>query len=344
MKKWTAALLSLCLVLLCAVPALASSETTADFGAYDHVLIVGFDGLGAMWETVDSPNFDRIFKQNGAYRYNAKTETVTISAQNWGSILKGVDADTHGITSSSAGQQERTADTDCKTIFNYARQAFPDARLVSYNHWYSINHGIIETGIDVEKYDDRNSPYDDQGPHIAQWVVEDLKTKELPKLMFVHFDAPDDAAHTYGADSDQYKQACMTADTQLGMIYDATVESGFLDKGLLIVTADHGEIGTGHGGQSVQESSVVFGVVGNGVNPCVLPETVRNRDVAAVALYALGVQQPAQMTAVLPDGLFASGADTSSDDADTSSALHGFFAAIRDFFIRFFQWIKNLFS
>ena len=397
MKKTVSLLLVCCLMLLCGVPAFAAPASAV----CDGVIIVGFDGLGAMWETVDSPNFDRIFKNGGAYRYNAKTETVTISAQNWGSILTGVDADTHGITNSSAGQQERTADTDCKTVFNYARQAFPNARLVSYNHWYTINHGIIETDIGVEKYDDRNSPYDDQGPHIAQWVVDDLRTKELPKLMFVHFDAPDHAAHTYGADSDQYKQACMTADTQLGQIYDAAAESGFLTHGLLIVVADHGEIGYGHGGQSVPESSVVLGVAGAGVNKGVLPETVRNRDVAAIVLYALGIEQPAQMIAVVPEGLFQSqtaaphthdygeGAvreqptctgqgtmvrvcricgdvqydpiaprghkDADSDGkcdvcgavTDSSKSaktdISNFFASIRDFFVRWFQWLKNLF-
>lgn len=84
--------------------------------------------------------------------------------------------------------------------------------------------------------------------------------------MYVHFNDPDYFAHTYNADSDEYKQSCQTADAQLGMIYDAAVESVFMEHGLFIVVADHGEIGYGHGGQSVPESSVVFGGAGSGVN------------------------------------------------------------------------------
>lgn len=397
MKKIASVLLVCCLVLLCSVPAFAQSASAV----CDGVIIVGFDGLGAMWETVDSPNFDRIFKNGGAYRYNAKAETVTISAQNWGSILTGVDADLHGMTNDNITQRERPADTANKTVFNYVRQAYPDARLVSYNNWWPINYGIIETGIGVEKLDDRNSPYEQQDANLTQRVADDLKTGTQPKLLFVHLDSPDHYAHTYGADSDQYKQACLTADTQLGQIYDAAAESGFLTHGLLIVVADHGEIGFGHGGQSVPESSVVLGVAGTGVNKGVLPETVRNRDVAAIALYALGIERPAQMSAVVPEGLFASQtaaththdygegaireqptctgqgtmvrickicgsvqydpiAPRGHRDADSNGKCDvcgavtdkgqsaktdakNFFASIRDFFVRWFQWLKNLF-
>ena len=57
MKKTVSLLLVCCLMLLCGVPAFAAPASAV----CDGVIIVGFDGLGAMWETVDSPNFDRIF-------------------------------------------------------------------------------------------------------------------------------------------------------------------------------------------------------------------------------------------------------------------------------------------
>ena len=295
-----------CILLLfgCLAPAAAAQETDGQFGKYDHVFIIGVDGLGAMWETLDSPHFDRIFRQNGAYRYNAKTETVTISAQNWGAILTGTDADAHGMTNDSISEGTRTSDNPTPTIFRYVRRQFPDAQLASFTNWYPLNTGMIETDLNVEKYDAQNATDPAGDAYITESVVNYFNAGNAPKLFFVQLDEPDHFAHGNGADSAEYRQACETADTQMGRIFDAAVANGLMENGLFIVVADHGEIGYGHGGQSVQESSVVLGVVGRGINKCVLPEGVRNRDVAAIALHALGVEKPAHMTSAVPEGLF----------------------------------------
>ena len=303
MRKYFAVILAVLLVLLCAAPALAA-DSTDGFGQYDHVVIIGVDGLGAMWETLDSPNFDRVFS-GGAYRYNAKTETVTISAQNWGAILTGTDADTHGMTNSSIEQAERTSDNATPTIFYYVRQQYPDALLTSFTNWYPINTGMIETDLGVEKFDGRGVSVDSVDAYLTDQIVSYLNAGNAPKLFFLQFDEPDHNAHASGADSEAYRQSCRTADTLMGRIYDAAVANGLMENGLFIVVADHGEIGFGHGGQSVQESSVVLGVSGSGVSAFVLPETTRNRDIAAIALFALGIQKPAHMTAEVPAGLFS---------------------------------------
>ena len=303
LKKALALFLCLTLTTVCGAPALAA-EPADGFGAYDHVFIVGVDGLGAMWETLDSPNFDRIFG-NSAYRYNAKTETVTISAQNWGAILTGVDADTHGMTNDSIEQTTRTSDNATPTIFSYVRQQYPNALLTSFTNWYPVNTGLIETDLGVEKFDARDVTVDSVDAYLTDQIVSYFNAGNAPTLFFLQFDEPDHAAHASGADSEAYRQACETADTLMGRIYDAAVSNGLMENGLFIVVADHGEIGYGHGGQSVQESSVVLGVAGKGVNACTLPETVRNRDVAAIALHALGVAQPGHMTAAVPAGLFS---------------------------------------
>lgn len=304
MKRIASVFLALFLVLTCALPAVAAQETDGQFGKYDHVFIIGVDGLGAMWETLDSPHFDRIFKQNGAYRYNAKTETVTISAQNWGAILTGTDADTHGMTNDSISEGARTSDNPTPTIFHYVRQQFPDAQLASFTNWYPLNTGMIETDLNVEKYDAQNATDPAGDAYITESVVNYFNAGNAPKLFFLQFDEPDHFAHGNGADSAEYRQACETADAQMGRIFDAAVANGLMENGLFLVVSDHGEIGYGHGGQSVQESSAVLGVVGRGVNQGVLPEGVRNRDVAAIALHALGVEKPAHMTSTVPEGLF----------------------------------------
>ena len=296
--KQTFSLLLASLILLTAlcVPAFAATDQ-GSFGAYDHVFIIGIDGLGATFDKVDSPNFDRIFNDN-AYRHDAITEHITTSAQNWGSILTGVPYDVHGFTNDWCENHERGSDAGNNTIFYYARQAFPDAQLVSFNNWSAINHGIIENDLGVKKINRGTDPL------VTDAVVHYFERGNAPKLMFVQLDAVDHAAHTYGGFSKQYYSAAEKADVYLGDIYDAIEAKGLMENSLFIVVADHGETQNGHGGTTKEESSAILAVAGHSVNAVELNANVHNRDVSAIALYALGIEQPEQFVSTVPAELF----------------------------------------
>jgi len=49
---------------------------------YEHVIVIGVDGMGNFNRDTDTPNFDRIF-DHGAVTYNCLSMVPTISAQNW---------------------------------------------------------------------------------------------------------------------------------------------------------------------------------------------------------------------------------------------------------------------
>ena len=295
-KKWVCVITAL--VLLCALclPAFAA-EPADSFGAYEHVFIIGVDGGGAAFSLTDTPNFDSIFGRF-AYTHSAATEYETISAQNWGSILTGVDYTVHGFTNSSIGAAERDSQTGANTLFYYARQAFPNAVLTSFVDWQPINYGLIENDLDVQKY---SYPNDDPG--LTEAMEAYFAEGNAPLLTFVQLDNPDHAAHSCGGFSEQYYAAVRDADAQIGRIYNAISAAGLMEKGLFIVVADHGETAGGHGGHTPEESSAVLAAVGRTVNETQL-ENVRNRDVAAIALYALGIAPPEDMTAALPAALF----------------------------------------
>lgn len=335
MKKIISCVLALILMLSCASVALAADEN-GSFGAYEHVFIIGIDGAGAAFEKVDSPNFDRIFADN-AYRHDAHTEYVTVSAQNWGSILTGVSYDTHGFTNGSAESTERGSDSPNNSIFYYARKAFPDAELVSFNNWDAINHGIIENDLGVKKINRGTDPL------VADAIVNYIEKGGSPKLMFVQLDSVDHAAHTYGGFSKQYYSAVEKMDVMLGDIYDAIEAKGFMENSLFIVVADHGETAGGHGGQTKEESSAVLAVAGKTVNATILNEDVHNRDVSAIALYALGIEQPEHFIASVPAELFGESRDKTVEKNPMSDLTRSF----RKFlyvFVRMINLLVGLFD
>ena len=267
------------------------------FGAYKHVVILGIDGLGATFSKVSSPNFDRIFK-NYAYRHNAQCEYVTISAQNWGSILTGVAYDVHGYTNSSIAANKHTSKGKHLSIFYYVHKKFPSATLASASSWSPINNGIIENDIGVKLYSNGSDE------NITSKAIEYINSSNVPTLLFIHFDEVDHNAHAHGGFSQQYYNAAVTADKRMGKIYDALKNKGLMKDTLFIVVADHGETTNGHGGHTVEESSVLLAVTGHSVNHVTFSTSVRNRDVAAIALYALGVDKPSHFTSKVPSELF----------------------------------------
>ena len=224
MKKLLAVLLSVLLACLCMAPAYASGETPAQthsdsFGAYDRVFIIGVDGAGRFFKDVNTPNFDRIFA-DGAVDYTARTEMVTVSAQNWGSILSGVSYLRHGLTNDKAGETQRDSSTKYPTIFTYARRAFPEAELASIVHWDPINYGIIETDIGVNKM----SPGNDED--VTNAICDYFDAGNAPTLFYCHFDDVDHAGHEHGSKSQEYISAIEAADARIGRVYDAIERNG----------------------------------------------------------------------------------------------------------------------
>ena len=290
-------------------------------GYYEHVFIIGIDGLGDTYRPdkqksepnnkVDAKNFRRIFGDY-AYRYDANTENITISAQNWTSIFTGVTCESHGITNSIAASETRDSSTDYPTIFYYVKKQMPNAKMTSIVNWNPINHGIIETDVGVDKI----HPSDDV--KVTNKVVSYVKNNknDMPTLMFVHLCDVDHAAHatqgtcaTCGGYSQKYYDQAQVSDTQLGKMYDAIDSIGLMDKSLFIVVADHGEAITSHGSpkgprRDPEEDHVVVAVRGYTVNKMTLPTTTHNRDVSAIVLYALGIDKPENFISTVPAGLF----------------------------------------
>ena len=296
MKKLICCLLALILAFGFIVPVVAAEAPTRP---YERVFIIGVDGAGRFFKDANTPNFDRIFA-DGAVDYTARAEIETTSAQNWGSIMTGVSYSRHGLKNGIMETVERSSDTKYPTIFTYARRAFPNAELASFVNWEAINIGLIENDINVNK----QHPGDDEA--VTSAICNYFDEGGKPTLFFTQLDSVDHVGHELGSKSAEYIAQIETADGYLGRIYDAAERNGLLENALFIVVADHGHKTTGgHGGLTMRETNVTLAVSGKGVvKGGSLDKIARNRDVAAIALYALGIERPDYMTSRIPANLF----------------------------------------
>ncbi len=296
MKKVLAFILSLVVIFSCTTLTFAE-EKSNDFGAYKSVIILGIDGAGAFFDNTPTPNMDRIFAEDSFVTHSAMAENKTISAQNWASILMGVKYTTHKITNDIASNVERTSDEAIPTIFRLIREQKPSAKLASICNWDAINHGIIENDIGVDK---QKGETDEETCQLIEKYLE----KNTPELLFVQLDDVDHYGHSDGFGSKSYLESITKADEYIGRVYDVIEKKGEADDTLFIVVSDHGGKRTkNHGTRTLGEQLVYIGVKGKTVGEN-NTYGVRNRDVASITLYALGIEPDDGMISKVPNGLF----------------------------------------
>ena len=255
---------------------------------YSHVVVVGIDGAGAFIKDADTPAFDRIFS-NGAVTYGAVSSKPSISAECWGSMLLGVGPEVHKLTNEIVSTKEYPGDSLYPSLFKRISSAIPNAELGSYCDWNPITSGIIEQNIKISTATGRDTALT---PIICDYIRE-----KKPNFLFVQFDSIDGVGHKNGYGTDAHLKRIKEVDFLVDDIYSVIKEAGILNDTLFIVISDHGgtapdENGHGnHGGWSDSEKYVTFALSGKTVQKANIPNA-NIRDLAAIVLYALGIDAP----------------------------------------------------
>ena len=270
---------------------------------YEHVVVIGIDGAGAFIKDADMPNFKRIFA-GGAVTFKALASNPTISAECWGSMLLGVGPEVHKLTNGIVSSTPYPVDSPFPSLFRRIREKMPEAELGSFCDWNPITYGIVENDIGVSNATARD---DELISTICEYIME-----KRPAFLFAQLDSVDGAGHKYGYGSDEHYKRLNEVDLLVKDAYDAVCGAGIAEDTLFIVIADHGGTpfdgkGASHGGWTDAEKLVTFAAAGKGVvngEPC----RMNIRDLAAIVLYALGIEAPEfdenGWTSQVPAGLF----------------------------------------
>jgi arylsulfatase A-like enzyme len=114
--------------------------------------------------------------------------------------------------------------------------------------------------------------------------------------MFVHMGGMDKAGHTYGWMSDEYLAQVSLVDDDVRVLMDALRQQGLEETTLVILTADHGGLGTNHMSSHASVMTIPWIIAGPGVNAGLgLTTEVRIYDTTATVLWALGLPIPEDM-------------------------------------------------
>ena len=193
----------------------------------------------------------------GGVNYPAENTQDTSTAPGWCSILTGVWADKHGVTANGITKslEHKTLLTtlvedeiiDSSTFITKWKGHF-DRKNATYNDEKAY---CEENNLNVSF----NRCKDDVASH--EYTLNEVKKTDCADFIFVIYEPTDSTGHGYGftINNPRYKEAFKTAD-QYGLeTIDAIKarETYDTEDWLIIITSDHGGIGTDHGGASIQE-------------------------------------------------------------------------------------------
>ena len=256
----------------------------------EKVLLIGVDGLrpDALLQAA-TPHLDALIS-DGAYSFEARTGTHTITGPGWSNVLTGVWEDKHGVKSN--GIKDNTFDGA-----NY--QKYPTFLTRIEDHKPSLHTSIIAsldwiTKSITSKADAKiYHPFDDEGDRRVAEAAAYLLEHRNMDFMFAYFLGVDIAGHNYGFDPNlpEYLSEIETVDHYVGMLMGALKKRPAYseERWLTIFTSDHGGKGKHHDGVGEEAQKVPLIMHGPAVEKGEILPVPTQVDIAPTILHHFGV-------------------------------------------------------
>lgn len=199
----------------------------------------------------------------GASTLEARSVLPSSSAVNWATLLMGAGPEMHGYTDwGSRTPEVQPVDTNeyglFPGLFGTLRRQRPEAVTGAFYSWDGIGYLYEQAAVT------RNFHSQDDDRLLCTEACAFIAAN-APTLAFVCFAEPDGAGHTHGWESPEYLAACRTIDSLVGCLVECIDRTLDPRHTAIVFTADHGGIGTGHGGKTMSEMQVPYVIVGPGI-------------------------------------------------------------------------------
>ncbi len=248
----------------------------------EHVVIISVDGLRPdALLLADTPNLDKLIKK-GSYCPHAQTISLSITLPSHASMLSGMLPAKHGIQFGLP--YIGWPGMNGPTIFSVAHNAGLSTGMVFGKQ--KLGYIALENSVD------KLFSADAHDPEVKTHAIEVIE-EGLPNVLFIHFPDTDRVGHAYGWMSENQLYSVNFVDGLIGEVVDTLDREGYLETTLLIITADHGGHGFGHGDDAQEDRTIPWLAVGPEVNTnAKITQQINTYDTAATAAHALNLPIP----------------------------------------------------
>lgn len=231
------------------------------------VVIIGYDGCRAdiLAERQEKGAVSYLLENGasnnltycGGVNYPEKNTQDTSTAPGWCSIVTGEWADVTGITGNGI-----TKSIEPKTLMTSLVEENIIDSSSFITRWKGHFSRAGATYLDEKAYCEENNlnvefelRKNNEDVHIG--AMEEITSEDCSDFVFIIYEDTDSAGHDYGFtfNNPVYKDAFKTEDAYGYEVIKAIEarDTYATEDWLIIVTSDHGGVGTGHGGPSIQE-------------------------------------------------------------------------------------------
>ena len=260
------------------------------------VLTIAMDGVRPdALAAANTPNIDSLLNgtffgtggPSGMFSMNAQAEHLTFSGPGWGAYMTGLHVDRHGADTNGF-EHVVPGTTDWFVPLESFNPSLNTHRVLTWN----IASTSFPSGADtVDNYE-----YNQNGDQLMTNRVAQLMQDPATDAVMMFYSDTDTAGHTCGFSptASCYIAAIEKVDGQIGQILtQMAARPTFANEDwLVIMTSDHGGLGTDHSGGLPEQRTIPF-IVAGPLATTVLPQAnPRQVDVAATVLTYFGAPIP----------------------------------------------------
>lgn len=227
------------------------------------VLFIGVDGVRSdALQQANTPTWDSLTSV-GLFTFTSWHVDITVSGPSWSNMLTGVWSDKHGVTDNSYTGSDYN---NYPYFVTRAKEHIPNLKAIEVSSWtpmcdVSVGGAVYNNGWDASL----NPPSDDAVEAVA---ITQLLDPDLD-VLFVHIDDVDAQGHGNGFSPTvaSYMNQIEYVDAQVRRILNALKNRPNYanEDWLVLMTTDHGGIGTGHGGPTRAEREIWWVAAGNNI-------------------------------------------------------------------------------
>jgi arylsulfatase A-like enzyme len=273
-------------------PRKLSKPTTRPVRQVSRVMVISVDGLRPdLLARAYAPNV-RGLMNAGSFTLWARTTAAAITLPSHVSMLTGVTPGRHEIAWNTDLPLSRPVYPKGRTLFDIAKSYGYSTAMVAGKSkfeiferpgsldWFWVSPKEVKEATTTAPSTKPAKPAspDEEWPDdsmkarkeklsdsiVAEHAVE-LIRDHRPDVMFVHFPHVDNVGHMSGWGTPEQIDAVEEADAAVGSVLRALSDAGLMESTLIILTADHGGQGRGHGADDARSRHIPWIAAGPGI-------------------------------------------------------------------------------
>ncbi len=279
------------LLLLVALPFTGFSAPKAK-----RVVMIALDGISVDgYRKANIPNIDALVA-GGALSLDTRAVMPSVTLPNWTSVLTGSGPEQHGVVDNGWQTDKiklQSAETDADgyypSLFKVLKEQLPGVKTAFYYNWINLFYPYNERYFDEVSYLEKDAYV----PNYEKAYDFILRNRKSPTVVFLYSVHTDHAGHRSGWMSDEYIRSIEEADAQIGKFLQKLKDQDLYKDTHFFFLSDHGGIKKGHGGFTLSEMVVPWGIAGPGIKQGMTIEEPNNHlNTAAMVLYLFKLKKP----------------------------------------------------